>query len=520
MIERMKMHETPLTPALAENDNPRLFAAVSIFFTVLLLAILFVPDYLPMIDLPQHAAQIAMWKQFDEGTLPNMGNYTINLFTPYLGGYAIARLLSCIMPVMFAIKTTVFLALMLPLTALYLEVRKHPFLRWSVFLFIPFLFNWSFYWGFLNFLFAIGPTLFFLFLSVRLINRQARMTYYAICGCTLLLFFCHILSALIYVGLTGAYVLIKTKSPRQVVFALLSFLPFIALSLGWFLCRTPPAQNGPVAAGRSPTFWLLGFQRVLDLPITMLSGPYYGEHIAVLVLIATVLLLLGALFYGGIRKERLLLLLIVALAYALLPQYVFGCAYVYQRYAFLLVPLAIYAVGDTLARNRTFCRILQVLCIVVPTVYLSMISGVFTAFNEEVSQFTALKKHMEKNKRVLSMMFDNRAGSVAGPVMLHFPLWYQATHGGYVDFNFNSPVKYTPDSSFQRVPSGFVWHPETFPSRTFETYDYYILKLPFHFDRFPFAEFEDAFELLYREGDWHLFAPRSDMASNLTALSR
>ena len=88
-----------------------------------------------------------------------------------------------------------------------------------------------------------------------------------------------------------------------------------------------------------------------------------------------------------------------------------------------------------------FCRALQICSILIPTIYLSSLIGVFTAFSAEVNTFTNFTRHMDKNKRVLSMMLDNRAESVKGPVMLHFPSWYQATHGGYVAFNFNSLVK-------------------------------------------------------------------------------
>ena len=111
------------------------------------------------------------------------------------------------------------------------------------------------------------------------------------------------------------------------------------------------------------------------------------------------------------------------------------------------------------------------------------------------------------------MMLDNRAESVKGPVMLHFPSWYQATHGGYVAFNFNSLVKYHPDISTPRVGNKFLWNPRTFDQQTFEDYDYYVLKGPFRLSSFPFDDSGENFELLYREGDWHLFSLREKTTS-------
>lgn len=505
IMTRSERTHPPLSP---ENDNPRLYAFICLFFIGLLLALIFVPDYLPMVDLPQHAAQVAMWKQFDAGTLPNMENHTLNLFTPYLGGYSVTRAFSFIMPLTAAIKSTVFLALLLPLLALYLELRKRPFSRWCIFLVIPFLFNWSFYWGFLNFIFAIGPMLFCLFLSIRLIDRRSGYSYYIIGACALLLFFFHIFCALIYIGLTGIYVLVKTKNLKQICLSLMAFLPFFALTAGWQIARSSPEQGNAISGGLAGTFWFLGINRITNLPTTMLSGAYYGEQVALSILLATALMLTGALYYGGVKKKRILLLLITALAYMLLPQYSLRCAYIYQRFAFLVVPLAVYAVGDKLADKKAFCRTLQVSSIIIPAVYLSSLLGTFTAFSAEIIPFTHFKRHMEKDKRILSLMVDNRAESVEGPVMLHFPSWYQATHGGYVAFNFNSLVKYHPEGSAPRVGNKFLWNPRAFDLQKFEEYDYYILKAPSQVSGFPFNVSAEKFELLYREGDWHLYSLR------------
>lgn len=513
-IDDKELLMTPLTPSHHSvprvDDNPRLYAAACAFFVGLLLILIFVPEYLPMVDLPQHAAQIAMWKQYDAGTLPNMDSFLLNLFTPYLGGYSVARALSCIMPITAAVKSTVFLALLLPLLALYLELRKHPFARWSVFLVIPFLFNWTFYWGFLNFMFAIGPTLFCLFLSIRLIDRQSGYTYYVICAAALLLFFFHIFTALMYIGLTWLYVVVRTKNLKQIALSLIAFVPFFALTAAWQISRSSAGPGNLADGGLTRTAWFLGIKRITNLPTTMLSGAYYGETIAVSVLLATAIILICALLYGGIRKERMLLLLFTALAYTLLPQYVMKCAYVYQRFAFLLIPFAVYAIGDQLAGKRSYCRVLQVSSVIIPAVYLTALIGVFTAFSEEASPFRELEEHMAKNKRVLSLMLDNGADSVKGPVMLHFPAWYQTTSGGYVDFNFNSPVRYHPPPSARRVGNGFLWNPGTFDSRQFEDYDYYVFKAPIQYAGFPFnAADSERFELLHQQGDWYLFALRN-----------
>ena len=52
----------------------------------------------PMIDLPEHAAQVALLRDLLLGQSPWGDLFRINLFTPYLLGYALALPLSFLMP--------------------------------------------------------------------------------------------------------------------------------------------------------------------------------------------------------------------------------------------------------------------------------------------------------------------------------------------------------------------------------------------------------------------------------------
>ena len=73
-------------------------------------AIFWLAPHPPMIDLPQHAAQVALLRDLLQGTSPWTAFFRINWITPYLVGYGLALPLSLLMPVAAALKLLLSLA--------------------------------------------------------------------------------------------------------------------------------------------------------------------------------------------------------------------------------------------------------------------------------------------------------------------------------------------------------------------------------------------------------------------------
>src|SRR5688500_18356764 len=78
--------------------NPRLFG----FALALSVAPLWFGSHLPMVDLPQHAGQIAAFKELMAGNELFTGPFEINWFTPYLFGYLLLYGLSLVLPITVA----------------------------------------------------------------------------------------------------------------------------------------------------------------------------------------------------------------------------------------------------------------------------------------------------------------------------------------------------------------------------------------------------------------------------------
>ena len=76
-------------------------------------------EYLPMTDLPQHAAQIAIWTRWSDPDFGYQQIYLQNWFTPYLFGYLFAFVLTPFMSVNAALTTVITVALIgIPLAIL------------------------------------------------------------------------------------------------------------------------------------------------------------------------------------------------------------------------------------------------------------------------------------------------------------------------------------------------------------------------------------------------------------------
>src|SRR5688500_15515438 len=85
------------------------FVACAIAATVPLL----MTGTLPMADLPEHMAQIAIWKHFRDDCHRFADTFRISLATPYLLGSVVTAALALLMTVSSAVKVTVWLSIVL-----------------------------------------------------------------------------------------------------------------------------------------------------------------------------------------------------------------------------------------------------------------------------------------------------------------------------------------------------------------------------------------------------------------------
>ena len=114
------------------------------FFSIFLILPLWTITYLPLGDLPDHAAQLHAILNFSEYS----ADYKINWLTPYLVGYSISILFGAVFSAVTALKITYTLSVLAIPLATALLLNKLEANRYWVFPSFASAFSFSFYWGF------------------------------------------------------------------------------------------------------------------------------------------------------------------------------------------------------------------------------------------------------------------------------------------------------------------------------------------------------------------------------------
>ncbi|MGC2048937.1 MAG: hypothetical protein WA635_10040, partial [Gallionella sp.] len=69
------------------------------------------PDFPPMVDLPQHAAQVSLFLNLGNPDFPFSDQFRLNLFTPGLLGYVLVAAVAPLLGIVAASKLMIWLAL-------------------------------------------------------------------------------------------------------------------------------------------------------------------------------------------------------------------------------------------------------------------------------------------------------------------------------------------------------------------------------------------------------------------------
>ena len=312
--------------------NERLFVAVAL----LSVAALWIGPNLPMVDIPQHAAQISALRELlaDNPTFTQL--FEINWFTPYLVGYLLLYLLALIMPITVATQLLVSCAIVaVPLLTGALLRAAGADERWK-WLTIPASFSFAFYWGFRSLMVAFPVALLFLLNAIRYahapnLRHGAFMALFA-----MFLFFCHIIALAFTSVVALGYVL--ASSPRNLKSMFVRVLPFAAplpLMLAWFVVTYQSDQ----IAREAPIVYGPLLNRFVMLLVQPAGREALSPAICTLVTGSLVLLprLAGSTASG--RLERWLPFVLGLLMFFAIPAYALNTGFLYERLGLFLVPL-------------------------------------------------------------------------------------------------------------------------------------------------------------------------------------
>jgi len=393
-----------------------------------------------MIDLPQHAGQIALLHDLILGRSPWAGEIRINLATPYLIGYGLALPLSFLMPAGAALKT-VLTAAYAGFIAACLGIRRELGASPKLDAYYAFsFFGFAYGWGMFTFLVAAPVGLAFIWLCIRYARggRGLRQGL-GVAALGLALLLSHGLVFLFAGGLGGLILLVRATSLRGLVVRSWPFwLLLAACAAIAVLTRERETALTPAFASQVH-FGAFGLH-LRSIVGNAFDAPARRWPIAFFAIFA------GLPLLGGFRpdwraREAVVILAATLAALAFAPHYAWSTSMLFERFAIFLPPAYAWvlrerppAAGSLAVRLQPHVALVAGLaCAAV----LAQHARLALAFGREQRSFETVLSAAAPGERALALIFD-AASEVDDDdeAYLHHALWYQADRHGFVDFNF------------------------------------------------------------------------------------
>ncbi|HET7543724.1 MAG TPA: hypothetical protein VFK05_27815 [Polyangiaceae bacterium] len=478
-------------------DAPRLTALA---FSALLLVAFFWVRYLPMVDLPQHAAQLSIWLHLNDPQWAEFQLFELNFRTPYLGVYALARAFAGWVGVLPALKFVIWLTIVGHWAAFDWLVRSLGHARWLGLFGVPLGMGYGFYFGFISFIGALPFVLCATCLALR-----HRMQPSLVSGLWLGAALCATLATHGFaLGLT--LVLVAPLLLRGKGSLIARGLPLLAPALLMLIWLVP----GSSARSIGFTIWDPRFWELTQVPGLLLASSgadHFNSWLGVL------LLVIVALTLGPPEREpeRFIPLAVMLLGYCLFPLSLGGFTPLHPRFAAFLVPTLLLAFQPKrVARSPNFALGIVPL---VTAFWFFAFAARLRQFARETQPITDFIARMPAGLHIRPLIFDRESEAFPGlPAMLHLSAYYVPEKGGYQGYSFamypTSVVRYHPEV-VPTMDHGAEWHPEWF-SAAYELGSYHVFLVHSALDRSVelFDTQVDRLSLVFHEQDWWAYAER------------
>jgi len=423
-----------VSEAAQRRAIPDLQGLVPWLLFVLGVAIIWLPPRPPMVDIAQHAAQVAMLRDLVLDRSAWAANLRVDLATPYLVGYLLALPLALIVSPLAALKvvlTGAYAAFGLIGRAIGRELGAPAKLD-AYYVLGFFGIAWSY--GFYTFLVAAPAGLAFIWASLRYARGGGVGRGVLVSAAGLLTLFSHGFVFLFAAAIGLALLCLQARTPRRII---ARAWPFLAPLFACAALAVPVGRNEAATVGHLGLAWEMGPPVVRAA--MLLTGSFDDWTAPWAWAVGALLFVLP--FPSGLRlaRGRLEAWVIVGGVAALMllaPFSVWATNWVYPRFALFVLPA--YAWLFEAARPPARLRLLSTwLAGLVGALALSMHLAEESAFARETRDFDTVLARAEPGRRALSLIVDRRSDAAVNPlVYLHFPQWYAAEKGGFVDPSF------------------------------------------------------------------------------------
>ena len=473
--------------------------ACGVALSLVLLALFLGCRDLPMVDLPQHAAQIVTWQRLDAGVPEIRELFELNFRTPYLLAYPLARLLAPACGAVVALKLVVWLSVVLNLVSVELLARRVGHDPWLGLLGFVTAMGLCFYFGFVSFVLAMPLAIGALSLAIGHARAPNLRDGAWLAVLMSLVLTAHGIAFVLAFGTAG---LLLLRGGGTWLERLAPLVPAALLALVWI-------APGPVSVRIGGDLWAPSLTRLPDFPALLVSMGA-ADHASVwlgLALLAAMLATLG--FRLERRPERVLPLALLLGGYMLFPTMFRGIVLLHTRLPYFLLPIALLAFAPPAANARQKLAA-RAAVLGVTLGWLVMFSTRLAVFQTEAASFHKLEARLRPGLAMRPLVFDRQSAAFPGvPAFLHYPAYYYVDKGGSQGYSFAqyplSVVRYRP-GVVATMQGGAEWRPDWFRQEEIPDYDYFLVRSAFDRTEELFAG--TPVELEAHEGSWWAYARR------------
>lgn len=444
--------------------------ALLYFFVLFTVLVVWVPRYPPLIDLPQHAAQVSLLLDLLRGESAWGDNVQLNFFTPYLVGYGLLALMAQFLPIAAAVKMVLSLAIVGFFWAAS-SLRKHlnapPVLDWLV---LCSFFGFAFKWGFMTFLVAAPVGLLFIKRTIIFAEKPGFGSGLIVALLGVVTFFSH---GLVFIGTLAIgtlYSLWNVRSLRDFALRMAPYAVLALLAATYFYFARQAANND--LKQDSSILWEISLKRPFSFfayQWTIMSEDKMLFSQVVMGFIHLFMLALPFLLGMRLRPSlrRFTPLLVLAVVATVAPSMAMTTYFLYQRFALFIMAfyVLLFEVPSTPPRlgalGRAALLALPLLCFTKS----AMVMSQFHEFDKESADFSRAMERMPAGQRVMAVVDARGSDAMHGTdTYLHVVAWYQAEHKGFLEMNFAQflpqIVRYKPGVKFVKAPA--EWDPRLY----------------------------------------------------------
>jgi hypothetical protein len=468
---------------------------------------------LPMVDLPQHAAQVALLRDLVLGQSAWADLVEINLRSPYLVGYLLALPAALVMPAgaaITAVLSLVFVGFVAGCVALRREAKGDARLDWLA---MPSFFGLAWKWGYFPFLVALPLLLWLLVLAMRHGREPALRRAVAIVVCGLALLASHGMAFLFAGAAGGAAVLASVRSHAGIVVLsragiVVRLAPFAVLGVA--LVGIALASRGFGTPFEDVRF-IWGIEPAARVLSLVVFGHGFTGELAMLTVAA-----LAVPFALGCRLQRggvgVALLVVLVVWVLVLPKDMMGAVHWAERFGVMFLPFYVMLWQRADIDRKSSTGGLAALALVATCWGSLGLMGLRLAqFGHEARDFESVMAAAEPGKRAISIPLDPASQATRHPFhYLQHGMWYQADARGLVDYNFaslhNLIVRFRPGKT-PPLDVDFAWDAGAFDWKANRGRDYELFFVRHGERQLPerlVANGECRLEIVAQAGAWSL----------------